>query len=162
MGVDYNLFIGPYIKAGITSNLVTKTAKLQKFCAVCHQSDRKPLTEKFCNQCGLELVERKVGEAVTVDRFYSYDQTPPCDDLIIDVNVDDNKNQYFIANGNDMGGLYLDPKTDLGVVADKPDVDADIKKFTEKEGMPVVLEMLRKHFGAENIEIKWGVILWCS
>ncbi len=168
MGIDYNVYVGPYIEIE-TKKQPTKQkeyeykACLNNKCKLFREAQRtknhgygEP-PAKFCSQCGGEIktIKETLDEEYDVyelcEEFGILDQVSP--------DYSDSENgdtQLFFPRIEDRKGGSLNIKYDE-VWEDLSDLDVAVEIEKVKQECSKALEVLEKAYGVKP-KIKWGVI----
>jgi len=166
MGIDYNVYVGPY--ALCQNELVDKeTTRLSCPNKDCCRYNRRPLDkQKFCTQCGTKISE--IPTTIKQLRVKSWEMF---DDLqehlwLLGDDFKDTPEHSEIWRSNMKGiGKRFDPKYDeyvrpLGVCDPEMDELQEIAAFEEQAAES--LKQLREAYGEDNVKITWGIIGWMS
>lgn len=162
MGVDKNISLGPYLVAEgkkiVSVNVSHRACDNDK----CKKYRKKASNdEKFCTKCGTEIkkisftVDEEQDARDLLDENDFLDELVYTDPMLGESNI-------FLANhrspfDND-GRSQLDESGDVDI--SKLNIAAEIEWF--KERYKKVLDVLIENFGEENVQIKWGVVVWYS
>ena len=165
MGIDYNVYIGPYIKC------VNSRADITEQWPGCPRC-KYDFSGKFCTRCGTEkgtfekttnravVDEEDVMNAFSAAGMEFYDELCHLD---IDAEEDDEEAEdadHYTSNQQDGPGVSFDPKSDYGIIADHVDAAADKTAMEEHCGKH--LAILRQVYGEDKVTVEWGVISYTS
>ncbi len=160
MGVDYNIYVGPYI---VVHNPLKASTEEYHSCPTENCNNHKiPISDGFCSKCGskIQRMLRSCQNRIDFDywngfggrlaeAFFEY-KPDGCEDY-----------QYLIPNmGNDVG-IHIDAKSgESENVIDMETLANDNKRFFDR--MKKELRKLSSVFGKNNVTVKWGVLCWQS
>ena len=156
MGVDHNIFLGPYAEC------VYPTVGVMRTVLECKGNTlHKPLEgNKFCFQCGAEVVVKAVDTGETcpdVDKWEiieEVDQRLHC----ANENIGEPNTHYWMSNMVSCSGIGLDRYEERVEAITAVNIYNDVAQFHqefEKE-----LAVLRKHY--LSVTVKWGLVAYCS
>jgi len=160
MGVDYNVYIGPY--ALCQNEKVNKEDEMhtcpKKSCS--GHKKHPPHGAKFCTQCGAEF--NKVPIVYKADRIESWElmeelQSQVC---VLTEGFKGLPKHCDVWIGNGGVGKHFDPKYDTWGMELESVGEESIQEFEEE--CAGALARLREEYGEENVEIKWGTFGWMS
>ena len=161
MGIDYNVYIGPYV---LCQNEKVEAEEMMRTCPKksCpgHKKRPHPHGSKFCTECGSKFDEVPV--KVKTDRVESWELLEELENQICII-TDEFKGipkhcDIWISNGG--LGKHFDPKYDTWVAELGAVGEESIQEFEEKCAKS--LTRLCDEYGEKNVEIKWGTIGWMS
>lgn len=160
MGVDYNVYVGPYIeyRVQIITTLISP----------CTQEDCPKSQDPYCPQCGMSA--EKQSKMLTVkreepeiyfweepfnERFYNPRSHSP-----LGAEEDEMKTYQALPNIGNWGD-NIDPKYEEDIIEmQNLDIQEIVSRFEyefEKE-----LNILKEMCGIENVEVKYGVLVYMS
>ena len=170
MGIDYNVYVGPYIIADIFPQEVTKQKKS------CPNEECKKYKQwasnGFCSSCGskVQLVSYPEMDNVPLNWKLTEERTDQeADEFNNYLNCmnacEDDSFDCYIPNQRLKGvpdrKTYVDPRYESVF----QELDADVIE-KEKEALKATFEkqiaMLESWHGKENVHIKWGFLSWTS
>lgn len=170
MGIDYTTYIGPHVrcktkKVPSTKRIRTCSDATCKSYASQVYDDKK----KFCEQCGAPIEDRDL--LIEVDNVLAGEvRMDLLGESLYDVPGDyfhfwmrDNNVHIWLANVRvpDTRKFSFDPEEDIQYVPMNAELivkETDqFSSFFEKE-----LTILREEYGAENVEVQWGLIHYIS
>lgn len=162
MSLDYSVYVGPYVECKIG---MKKSLKKTRVCpnTKCLIRNSNPNT-KFCPDCGFGIVETT--EEIEVEEVCLWDIREALHDTLIfpfgdsarDVMIKKRCHVYIpnVSYLEDRKHSF-DPKYELRWSSFKPeDIDEEINLFLVRFKNEMLV--LNKNYGAENIEVKWGVV----
>lgn len=152
MGIDYNTYVGPYLKVKNLPKTSTETYHtcVNKKC----DNHKKDLYSQFCSSCGSKVEEmiRSCENTVFVEPTDSF--------KLHEITFYDSENyDYFIPNDGKLG-LWADGRTELEIPIKNNTPENELEKF--KSRFKKEISILHKEYGENLIEVKWGVLIWCS
>lgn len=161
MGVDYNVLIGPYIKATHSDKTKRYEPNNKKICtkSECSDNNHYSLTSQFCQQCGSLLTVKDVGGREIKEYFDCCEQG--CENLIYSLYLPDEDAEYFFSNSGKVPGLSVDPKHDFGILLSEP-IDAQHQLQSFAEVAAPAIDKLKVFYGADNVQVLWGVISYSN
>jgi len=170
MGIDYTTYIGPQVRCKTKKVPSTKTIRTCSD-ATCklYASEVYEKQKKFCGQCGSPVEDRAL--PIEVDNVIAHDvRMNLLDEALYDVPGDsfhfwmrDNNTHIWLANRHVPGArkFSFDPESDIQYVPMTAELIAkeidQFSSFYEKE-----ITILREEYGAENVEVQWGLIHYIS
>lgn len=160
MGMDLELYVGPYIKI-LKKKIFEKD--IEAGCIDKQCSKRKKATSaKYCPECGSKIQKYEITTLKKVD-WFDISEKHKIEDSFFDATsneFDDNKhivlipnqNKYIPKNWKKKSGdeFYLVDDLDPSYIT--KDLN-DFPKLAEK-----VITILNSEFGQENVSIHWGIL----
>lgn len=160
MGVDYNVYIGPYVKI---HNPKKNSFDEFQGCNTGNCVKRmKPSSSKFCDTCGkpIVLVKKPTKKSIDVDFYELTDEhLVPVLCHYYDVPPDYN---FLVPNKKWCERTtHFDPRSFAGEIDfDHKDVLTELVKF--ESTFDKWLQIVKEKFGETNVVIKWGTIFYAS
>jgi len=170
MGIDYTTYIGPQVRCKTTKIPSTKTIRTCSDTAcTLYSSEVYDKQKKFCGQCGSSVEDREL--PIEVENVNVHDvRMNLLDEALYDVPGDsfhfwmrDNNVHIWLANHHvpDAREFSFDSKEDIQYVPMTAELIAkEIEQFSsfyEKE-----IAILQEEYGAENVEVQWGLVHYIS
>jgi hypothetical protein len=157
MGIDYNVYVGPYIK--VYNPLKDSVEKYHSCVNAKCSNHKEEVSSEYCCDCGkkIKLVERSC--QIRID-FDSWDE---CDGDILEAmfgRSPDEDYQFFIPNTGEIGlDLNVERETSVNEIdVGKPKMDINNFQLQFKKH----INHIKKVFGNTNVSIQWGVLCWQS
>lgn len=160
MGVDYNVYAGPYIV--VFNPLKDSTEEFYSCPNKKCNNHNKPISDEFCSKCGtkIERMIRPCQERIDFNYFEEFEERfaeafpeykpNGCDDYL-----------YLITNMKNDVGVHIDPKYHVSeTVFDLKEQIEKLTEFTNRNRKEI--RKLKNVFGEKNVQIKWGVLSWQS
>ena len=161
MGVDQSHHIGPYVVCKDKGKPKTREVR------VCSSEMAHNVTSqaKFCAECGSGIVKKTEIFPNELERRVSYwELSTQMDDRLMPVSAmmdfGEKLTDYYISNVHG-GGFWetsLDTYVDSICEISPSYIEEGIEKF--KQFFAKELELLEKAYS--SVEVKWGVVSWCS
>jgi hypothetical protein len=174
MGIDYTTYIGPHVRCKTTKVPSTKTIRTCSDAACANYGTDVPRWvsdhfNNFCGKCGSPIQNRDL--PTEVDNVNPYEvRMDLLNESLCDVPGDsfhfwmrDNNVHIWIANVRvpDAREFSFDSEANIQYVPMNAELIAketdQFSSFYEKE-----LAILREEYGAENVEVQWGLIHYIS
>ena len=156
MGIDYNVYVGPFIEC-----IPTKVMRTEEHpgCPKCNRETHG----KFCSKCGTPIgILTKQVEDYLVD--YG-----DCEQAFLDAGLEeddlytidhDKPSVILVANSKGFGHS-IDPKYEFGLLIDE-EIDAVAEKTKLSEMYAKHIEILKSLYGEDNVSVRWGIISYTS
>lgn len=167
MGIDTNIHIGPFmiVKGTITfeSEESVETCSNEK---CINFVKNKQLAQGFCPKCGSPVAERKYTDSEELDAsdlVYHEKYYNNFEDKLVWTDPMGCDNGVFIPNQNmpsEIDVENFDSENSFAIDLTKTDFDKQINWFSEHYKKQI--DILKKEFGEESIEIKCGIVQWFS
>lgn len=158
MGIDYNVYMGPYIEC-----VPTKGARTEEYYG-CPKCQGRTGDGNFCHSCGTRmgmLTKQVVSNLVNNgDRITAFESAGLDIDSLSEIYADQ-PNEWFTGNSRKAPGRGIDPKHEFGLVLDE-EIDAASEKQRLSEMYAQHIEVLKSLYGEDKVAVKWGVISYTS
>lgn len=158
MGVNYYLYVGPFVKC--KQQTVERDVDLEG-CAKC----RREHTCSFCSKCGSErstyTVKMKAKNVDCGDIEEAFEQARL--DYVAFSEIDAEKPEgelWLIPNLFEAPGRLCDAKDDLVIEHDDIEPEDDMK--TLEAMYPKHFNVLRDLYGSEYVTMSWGIITYAN
>ena len=160
MGVDHHIFIGPYAEC------IYPTVGVMKTVLECKGNTlHKPLEgNKFCFQCGAEVVVKSVETDKTCAAFDAWEISEEVKERLHHASSMSSREigapntDYWMSNLGDSDGISLDRYEQTVEPINTVRIYNETARFHqefEKE-----LAVLREHY--ISVTVKWGLVAYCS
>ena len=165
MGLDYTVYVGPYVKC---INPLVDVEEKYRACTnpVCKSFKKQTSESGFCKDCGQPIgtITRTKKKA----KVSAWELREQINERLANVNTEypwdelkrpDAEVDIWISNINGKGGDRFDPKSESKYF---DLTNFDIGREMETFGIDFHKEIgqLVAAYGSENIEIRWGVFNW--
>lgn len=168
MGVDTNVNLGPFMTVkGKTEIDVedTVTTCSNEHCET-HKSNTE-ISKKFCGECGAPAIEKKYTYTETVtprDLFYSekYEEDFENELCWTDPMNCDEESGVFVPNERSPSEKQLGFSGDEGFILDFSNLDFKKDIIWFNETFKKQIDIFKKEFGDDSVEIKCGMVQWYS
>jgi hypothetical protein len=160
MGVDYKVYVGPYI---VVHNPPQDSMEEYHSCPNEKCSLHKiSVSNGFCPKCGTTIgtLVRPCQKRIEFEWWEEFDGR--LSEAFPEYKPDGgDDNQYFIPNMDNDVGIHLDAKySGSENVINTKTLTSDNKRFID--GKKKEIRKLKKVFGKNNVTVKWGVLCWQS
>lgn len=158
MGVDYNAYVGPYIK--VHNPLKDSVEKYYTCVNPRCKNYKEEISTEYCEKCGkkIRLVERAYQKRIDFN-YWDLGFGGAITEAMFENRPDDDY-QFFIPNIGEIG-LHLDVgyKVSINEIdVGKPGMDINNFQLQFKKR----IDRIKKVFGKNAVTIQWGVLVWQS
>lgn len=159
MGVDYNAYVGPYIK--VYNPFKDCIEKYHSCVNSGCRNHKEEISTEFCSVCGKKtgLLKRNCQKQIHFDFWDEF--AGSILEAMSEDRLDENKDyQFFVPNVGEIG-LHLDVGCEVSINeidVGKPGIDINNFQLTFKKH----IRRLNKVFGKNAVTIQWGVLVWQS
>ena len=168
MSIDYNKYLGPYIKINAGTRPYTKSVygctndQCEKFETSTDKND------KYCNKCGDPLHNFDVTEEIEMvylDHFFEhYCREENCTNYYIDDFIQAGVQTTYVPNIE-----FLKRETNFNNFKRIEDntinlEDLDIKAELElmRNKFKKIINLMQNFYGIKNVTFGWGIVTWAS
>jgi hypothetical protein len=160
MSVDYTTYVGPYIQVHNPKRATTEEYHTcsNKSC----RNHKAKMCEKFCAECGsaIKLVSFPCEASLDFDVYNEFEDKLA--EALTEYKPKDLEDfHFFIGNKKGSPGISFDPKTDC-YVRELPQLNIEKETGVFSTMFKKEIARLKEFFGADAVQIKWGVLDWAS
>lgn len=165
MGLDYSVYLGPYLEATLVEKTVTRHKRhcTNKECL----RYEKTIYEAFCPKCGTKIEDIPfettdwcaANEDDYDDDFFHYEII----DYLSGVPLEDEPFNVLVANQKIDGidrDLSFDPRSESPDFEDFNGEIIEAEKSAFTKTFAPQIKKLEGFFGKENLQLKWGQLSW--
>ncbi len=162
MGIGYTVHVGPYVKCNY------EMVEVEAPYMGCPDLNHKGFVEKFCSKCGkaaILLTKKDMKPSVRISELEEmlYDLKINYDNMHSHSFYDENSVYYFSNTRKTPRPFSFDPRSDdftLDFIDNKVDIQAEIDWLIQNYSK--YIEILKKLYGEDKVEISWGVVSYGS
>lgn len=158
MGVDYNAYVGPYIRV----HNPPKDSTEKYYTCVNNKcgNHEKDVSSEYCSECGkkIELLEIPCKERIDFDVYEEFGDRLA--ESLSEYRPDEFEDyQFFVPNTGKIGN-HVDCRDTSVKSFDLEKPKMEINHFTS--AFKKEIARIKKVFGKDVVVIEWGVLVWQS